>query len=486
MIYLKKNLTQLISKAVSRAFPVFDTAKILGNQTRTDYITNIPSEVFYKYQKENVTFGLFNIREIADCIFVNCDKQPYIKQITVSGTGELEILIDDLYILNVLNRILSSRKVDISLEAGPGCKYMAMELFNSKSIPISLARVLFVVDALKSCNEIQGNNGAVFVVVHDLLDQENSISDFIRNIEVGGNCRLDVDQTDRARILEIIGKMGIQTDLALTSDLYNGKKFDFSQDVAPGLTPGCKELGQSPQPFHSMTQLWPWVKYPVLKVLPELRDKKLNFFYKYYKKDVVQKLKTALKDSDQALVQNINFYSYGDAFFISDQLNPHKELFDTMKCIEKAFDSISRDYNIKYLSLAFLKYFLIKHPVKSTIKISADDIVNKYSRSLWGVICIYKQLEVQDELNPFEIAEIEDDSRSLYIHVCSLPDAIEDSLNELSVHFIIEWTETLCEMYIKSPKAPQSKPKIDSLVKILLEFTLSLLGIDLRKLYTKN
>ena len=74
MLYLRKSISFLLSQAASKAFPINETADIRLSQSKNDFVSNIATNIFNKYQKQNTSFGLFNSREVADCIFVNCSK----------------------------------------------------------------------------------------------------------------------------------------------------------------------------------------------------------------------------------------------------------------------------------------------------------------------------------------------------------------------------------------------------------------------------
>lgn len=104
---LKQDLKTLISTAVQRAYPVrlpipLDLPKASQN---CDFVCKAPGEIYEKYQKEGVCFGLFNARELADGVFVHIEKSPMLRKVKVNGLGELEFTLEEVFLDSVLGEI---------------------------------------------------------------------------------------------------------------------------------------------------------------------------------------------------------------------------------------------------------------------------------------------------------------------------------------------------------------------------------------------
>jgi len=104
---LKHSLKSLISTAVQRAYPVsppipLDLPKASQN---CDFVCKVPGEIYDKYQKEGVCFGLFNTRELADGVFVHIERSPMLRKVKVNGLGELEFTLDEAFLDSALGEI---------------------------------------------------------------------------------------------------------------------------------------------------------------------------------------------------------------------------------------------------------------------------------------------------------------------------------------------------------------------------------------------
>ena len=101
-------------------------------------------------------------------------------------------------------------------------------------------------------------------------------------------------------------------------------------------------------------------------------------------------------------------------------------------------------------------------------------------------MAVYKFLQVPEELCLFEESEIKGEIRAICLHVCCLPDVFEDCLNESSAHFLVDWLERLCEIYIEADYAidKNARPKVDLVMKIMIEVCLEIIGIDITKIYS--
>jgi hypothetical protein len=114
--------------------------------------------------------------------------------------------------------------------------------------------------------------------------------------------------------------------------------------------------------------------------------------------------------------------------------------------------------------------------------------LEKSSKSLWAILAVYKYLKISQEPQNFSLQEIHGEVRLIFVHIFSLPDAIEECLHGSSAHFLIEWIENLCEFYIRADYhiLAETRDKVDWIMKICIEFTLKLVGIDINKIYASN
>ena len=131
---------------------------------------------------------------------------------------------------------------------------------------------------------------------------------------------------------------------------------------------------------------------------------------------------------------------------------------------------------------------MLKHPNVQTFHINISSLLEKSSKSLWALLAVYKYIQAPTHLKEFEQDEIQGQVRSILMHMCSLADVTEQCLQESSCHYLLEWIETLCEIYIMADYHinQQTRPKIDALMKIAIEETLKIAGIDIDKIYSGN
>ena len=107
-----RELRGMVEFALRRAYPVKEAVSFYPPRPsqNCDFVTNIPTIVFEKYQQEGVCFGLFNAREIADGIFVHIPKSPTVKRVKISGMGELELTLEDDFVNGAIDQLSDNCK----------------------------------------------------------------------------------------------------------------------------------------------------------------------------------------------------------------------------------------------------------------------------------------------------------------------------------------------------------------------------------------
>lgn len=494
MLYLKKSISELLTGATAKAFPVSEIAEIKNPHRKADYLSNIPSVIYDKYKKEQHAFGLFNSREIADSIFVNCPKVSWIKQIQVSGTGDLEIFISEKYMLSIVNNILSSQTLSfISPTSDITRNFIISNTSNNSEISISCARGLFIIETLKNLHKLHGSLAYTYIVAYDFNPSKRSltqtVSEYISDKLTSNPLRLTEKDKKKLIMDQIIDKINPFIRLILTSDLHDSKiRYEISQDNIIEIDVK-KDIEENNEKMYSVYQEWPWMKYAMLSLSPISQKSQLSMFYKYYRRDLSKKLEKFMKIFDSDASKYVNFSSYGDVFFNMGSSHMNEKFYSILKYLEAInTPHIPHCYNIEYISLASLKYFMLKHSRNTTFAITTQELLEKSSKSLWAILAVYKYLKISQEPQNFKLEEIHGEVRLIFVHIFSLPDAIEECLNGSSAHFLIEWIENLCEFYIRADYhiLSETREKVDCIMKICIEFTLKLVGIDINKIYASN
>jgi hypothetical protein len=179
MIPLKQFIENILSKAVCRAFPVNEKCEVDLVQSGCDYTSKIPKVIFDKYKTGLHTFGLFNEREIADCIFVNCEKTGIIKAVQVSGSGDLQIFINDSHIKESILSIITSGRVFLKEVPEVSPKLLCHLLFNhSEQNTLACKRAEFILGSL--C-KIHGQFGSKATILNLIFD-ENGLEERFQRV----------------------------------------------------------------------------------------------------------------------------------------------------------------------------------------------------------------------------------------------------------------------------------------------------------------
>ena len=226
MLYIKKNLSKIVSEAAAKAFPVSNDAVIKSCDTKIDYITNIASEIFYKNQKNNIAFGLFNPREIADGIFVNCSKQSYIRQVQISGTGDLEIFINDNYLMQMANEIITNKSILFEKHSKDHqIEYIINYHYDIKGYELNFIKELFLTETLKKLNKLQRRKSSISVFFNDYVYKYLSESEGKPLLSNLNDFRTEDTRyfANLKDILMILKEIQIDARLILASDLYNNQ-----------------------------------------------------------------------------------------------------------------------------------------------------------------------------------------------------------------------------------------------------------------------
>lgn len=472
MLYLKKHLSNVISNAATRAFPISDSAKVLAKSKHCDFTSDIANEIFQKYLKETTAFGLFNSREIADCIFVNIEKKEFLKQVQVSGLGELEVFVEEKYLKDKANELM--RNSEISFERKGSvieAQYVVEDSSGYVELGIDCARGFFIGDTMRNLQKLVGNRGVLYTVIHDCLPENASGgSKFFAYIHSKIQKKSAISQKDE-KLLEMdafLTKIGVDSRLIFTSDLY--KTSEVRQDFE-----------KNNEKINSVSQHWPWIKYVLLSLYPDSQSQTLHYFYKHHDLNLKKKLKS--------FQDFCKFSCHGEIFFPLSTEITKERLIDTLQHIENFYvPVVPVCYNLQGIALASLKYFVVKQPKGKTFHINIWDLLEKSSRSLWAVLAVYKYLRVFEGENDFAIGEVKGDVRNILLHVCKLPDVVDECIEETSGDILIDWLENLCELYIRADYSiPQeSRKKVDKLLKIVIENTMKYIGIDLQKVYAKE
>ena len=123
---LQLNLKALLSKAVQRAYPVTLPVSlgVPKPSQNCDFVSQVPGEIFDKYQKEGVCYGLFNAREVADGVFVHIERSPLVRKVKVNGLGELELTLEEGFLETVLEEINGKFEIERSGKSLEGVNLM--------------------------------------------------------------------------------------------------------------------------------------------------------------------------------------------------------------------------------------------------------------------------------------------------------------------------------------------------------------------------
>lgn len=174
MLAIRKTLKSILTKATRVAYPVDETAKIEPNIMRCDYISTVARDVYDKYKKVDVCFGLFNPREIADGIFVNVERSEIIDKVKIGGMGELEIWLNNNYLVKSMNNVLKQKKIRILNEEKRGDHMILITGPKlNQEFDLFHIRELFVADAIKNCDDSLGNSTKSRIIIYDNLRSSN-------------------------------------------------------------------------------------------------------------------------------------------------------------------------------------------------------------------------------------------------------------------------------------------------------------------------
>lgn len=101
--------------------------------------------------------------------------------------------------------------------------------------------------------------------------------------------------------------------------------------------------------------------------------------------------------------------------------------------------------------------------------------------SIWSVFTIYPQLTYSLPIDPLTHSDVQNNLRPILIHILTIPDTLSTCIQSCSMHHLISWIESLTELYIKtdSQLTPECKNKLNFLSKLALDYTFSLIHIDL-------
>jgi hypothetical protein len=459
----------MLSEAASKAFPISLKAEIRSALQNADYLSNLPSNVFEAHKTGTHAFGLFNSREIADCIFVNCPKTDYIKQIQVSGTGELEIFISEDYMKAVVNGIIDKQSLEFeNTVIRKANDFLIEDLSSSNGLGINCIRGMMMINSLKKIYGIQKQESKSYALCFDYSGNKEIIPKIMQTAQRTNGEFTEQNIKDWITD-EILLKIDSSASLIFTSDLSN----DFSN---------TNQINSS-----KLDQQFVRVKQIIINWLNSSNNTHLNYLFRTHQTQLVSTfLSTHLADLPRSHNKEIVNSAYGDVFFPLDLVGAN-ELFATI--LNKIESSISVKlpacYDIHYITLSALKYFILRNHRSRTLLIIPSDLLAKTSKSLWAVLAVEKYLSVPSETVPFDKTDIQA-ARTIIAHLMTMPDAIEDCLVEASPHFLLLWLERLCELYIRADYAipATTRPKLDTVMKTVIKCALGLAGIDINKIYS--
>lgn len=165
MIPIKHRLTSIFTQAIQTAFPISDSANIEYSK-QADLICKSPPQIYEKYRKEQVCFGLFNSREIADSIFVNVDRDYSIKRVEVSGMGDLKIFLNNEFLYESMLDLYNSER--IYTQEIEGMDYLViMERLRDVNLEGSIMKDKYHADCYKQIVEAMGGKCKILTYLDD-------------------------------------------------------------------------------------------------------------------------------------------------------------------------------------------------------------------------------------------------------------------------------------------------------------------------------
>lgn len=501
MLAIKKELEKALTKATQLAFPVKDQAKVKPKSALADYECSIPSQVFNNYKKEQVTFGLFTSREIADAIFVNVEKQKYLQRVEISVTGDLDLYLKDSYLLEEINSILHKRRIEVAETAPPSHIVTVGPEFGQKPNLFHL-RQLLLCRSLFSCFEVLNAKVPYTMLCYDV---SKPLFEFFSQgnhdpYELIGNALQSPTffQEVKFQISTELAKLNSLTKAEFrkefTSDLLNQTiEHQFSENRSEVTMK--KFLGSNYKELELLGKKWPWDWFHIIKTFNSSSTSKVIQFCKYYEDSNLHKLQKALKSFDPGLVSRTQFVKVGDILSSEGKLTnwPIEQILDSLENIGHYRTAMC--YEPSYSSKAALFYYILRRLQVSTFHINIDEVFAKSSTSLFGPLAAFnycnsnlsqlsleniQEFKPQDFENPFV--------RSFAKETCMFADKVVLCAEDCSLHHLAEWFENLCKLYMRLERNlnPEVKPKVELLLKILTEQTLDIFGVDTEKLYRSN
>jgi hypothetical protein len=240
MIPIKSRLTSIFTSAISTAFPVKDVAQIEYSK-HSDLVCKSPSQIYNKYRKEQVCFGLFNSREIADCIFVNVERDYLIKRVEVSGMGDLKIFLNDEFLYNAVGDIYENQRI-YAKEIQGHSRVIMMEWCRDLNIEGSVMKDRYYAETYQRIYEAMGGRCEI-----DLC--------------LNANNQIDIGKIDNKN-----------TDLKIIVPLYSDKHKSYISDLSKIIHSGDL-LFNLP---HSTNVSYDKIKKYLYKSLPDTDPNTLN------------------------------------------------------------------------------------------------------------------------------------------------------------------------------------------------------------------
>lgn len=242
MIPIKSRLTSIFTSAISTAFPVKDVAQI-EYAKHSDLACKSPSLIYNKYRKEQVCFGLFNSREIADCIFVNVERDYLIKRVEVSGMGDLKIFLSDEFLYNAIGDIYHNQRI-YGKEIEGKSRVIMMKGLRDVNTEGSVMKDRYYAETYKRIYEAMGGRCEI---------------DHCLN----GNNEIDIGKIDNEN-----------TDYKVIVPLYSNKYISYIKDSSKIIHSGDLLFNLPHSPNVSYDQ----IKHHLYKSLPDTDPNTLNQF----------------------------------------------------------------------------------------------------------------------------------------------------------------------------------------------------------------
>ncbi|CAG9311205.1 argS [Blepharisma stoltei] len=488
MLPIKRTLNSLISKAAQIAYPVNDQATIIEGQYLCDFTSSIASHIYHTYKKGEVSFGLFNPREIADGIFVNVNKHELIDKVTIGGQGEIEVTLSNRYLSNALNSVLSNEKVLISSEipqktysillTGPTLDE-GLELFHVRELLLS--------ESMKKCNELLGiPTSSQFLFRNTIKSRSSQDSKELNELSAAPQSFINSNLTDFIK-----NRFGLDFDFLckrLKTNVTSIYASDLLQDK------WLKSSENSDLIMNYFENKW---VIDFINIAKTFAEGYKNIVYVVRQYEESYEILKIIKEINNKITENLATKRLGEVLSVDRRLNDQPIHIVLDFFIGASLNHIPKCYDPDELIMSAIKYSILKKPFEETVLLNLDTVLKKTNKSFFGPIAVYNHLEQKLEAGNFSqknreipLKDIENsiELRKLAIDLCLFPDAVFESSSNFSAQYLCDWLERTSEKYmlVDTYLDKDMNPGMQKIVHTFFTKAFEIIGIDAKSVLRKN